>query len=305
MFHSDSFDALGVRNQVVVADEDALAAAAAIARRELEALDAAASRFRSDSELGIINRVGHGTVSPLLFELLEAAVAAARWSGGLVDPTIGGSLRAAGYDRDLTVVVRRRAAPRVDFVPATGWRSVRLDPARAFVSLAPGTELDLGATAKAHAADRIAAAADTPVLVSLGGDIAVAGQPPPDGWPVAVTDDSRGLDTGAQVVSIRAGGLATSSTSVRRWRTQRGELHHLLDPATGAPAVPVWRTVTVAAGTCLRANVAATAAVLLGEAAPGWLQSKRLPARLVRPDGAVLAVGGWPFTANSQTTEAR
>ncbi|HEX3317610.1 MAG TPA: FAD:protein FMN transferase, partial [Solirubrobacteraceae bacterium] len=94
--------------------------------------------------------------------------------------------------------------------------------------------------------------------------------------------------------AIAGGGLATSSTTTRRWRRGGRDLHHILDPSTGAPCREVWRTATVAAGTCVRANVASTAAIVLGAAAPEWLAARGLPARLVRGSGEVVAVGGWP-----------
>jgi thiamine biosynthesis lipoprotein len=96
------------------------------------------------------------------------------------------------------------------------------------------------------------------------------------------------------VVAIRDGGLATSSTTARRWQRGGDVLHHILDPRTGLPAAPVWRTVSVAAASCADANTAATAAVIRGRQAPAWLASLSLPARLVEPDGTVLTVAGWP-----------
>jgi thiamine biosynthesis lipoprotein len=139
------------------------------------------------------------------------------------------------------------------------------------------------------------------VLVSLGGDIAVAGEPPGGGWPVLVTDNHRSEGARGQVVSIREGGLATSSTTVRRWRAGTVELHHIVHPATGAPVAEVWRTVSVAAASCIDANTAATASIVRGDAAPQWLESLGLSARLVRWDGDVVTVGGWPsLTADSQ-----
>jgi thiamine biosynthesis lipoprotein len=131
------------------------------------------------------------------------------------------------------------------------------------------------------------------VLVSLGGDVAVAGAPA-GGWPVLVTDDHRGADRTGQTVGVADGGLATSSTTVRRWRAGELALHHIVDPARGTPAVEHWRTVSVAAASCVRANAAATAAIVLGAAAPGWLEGLGLAARLVRPDGRIVTTPGWP-----------
>jgi thiamine biosynthesis lipoprotein len=302
---SASFDAIGVTNVVAVTDPEALPHAFASARAAVDALDEACSRFRADSELSRLNERGCGVVSPLLLEFVETALGAAAKSHGLVDPTVGAGMRGLGYDRDLQVLVQGGGAPSFVLVPATGWRSVVVDRARSVVRLRRGTELDLGATAKAFAADRIAAAAHAAtgagVLVSLGGDLAVAGPSPQDGWPVRVTDDHRSDAREGQTVAIRDGGLATSSTTVRRWRAGAHELHHIVDPATGWPVPETWRTVTVAAGMCVDANTAATAAVVRGSDAPAWLERLGLAARLVRPDGSVVRTEGWPaFSADSQ-----
>jgi thiamine biosynthesis lipoprotein len=183
-----------------------------------------------------------------------------------------------------------------------GWRSIGLDPAARRLTVPAGVQLDLGATVKGWAADRAAARIagwlGCGVLVSLGGDTAVAGEPPGGGWPVRVQDVTGlpGAEPGgpAAVVAIREGGLATSSTAARRWRRGGDVLHHILDPRTGVPAVPVWRTVSVAAGSCADANTAATAAVIRGRGAPAWLAGLGLPARLVDVGGGVRAVAGWP-----------
>ena len=165
-----------------------------------------------------------------------------------------------------------------------------------------GVELDLGATAKALAADRSARAAHEAagcsVLVSLGGDVAIAGDAPPGGWSVRIADDhAAALDGPGPAVALSGGGLASSGTTVRRWRSGDAELHHIVDPRTGRPADTPWRTVSVAAASCVDANVAGTAAVVLGDAAPAWLAERRLPARLVARDGGVLCVAGWPEDA--------
>ena len=304
MHASATFDAIGVLNQVTVDEPGALDEALRIATREVAALDRACSRFRDDSELSRLNRGGGGTfaASRLLFDALEAAVRAASATGGLVDPTVGASLSALGWDRDFAqVVIRPHAQERFGLVPAAGWRSIHLDAAGRRVRIPVGVELDLGATAKAFAADRIAtqiaAATGARVLVTLGGDLAVRGAPP-GGWSVLVTDDHR-RGTSGQLVAIADGGLATSSTSVRRWRYGTHEVHHIVDPMTGAPAAECWRTVSVAAATCLDANTASTAAVLRGPDAPAWLEARNLPARLVAADGAVVSVAGWPAEAEA------
>jgi thiamine biosynthesis lipoprotein ApbE len=182
----------------------------------------------------------------------------------------------------------------------SGHRTVRLDTTFSTVRIPSGIVLDLGATAKAWAADRGARAvweaARCGVLVSLGGDIATAGLAPAGGWRIHVTDDHRsGPDAPGQTVAIADGGLATSSVVVRRWRHGAQTMHHIIDPSSGAPARGPWRTVSVAAADCTDANIAATAALVRGERAPAWLDALGLPARLVAHDGAVLRLGDWPL----------
>jgi thiamine biosynthesis lipoprotein len=302
---SSSFPALGTTATVAVTEPEALARARTVLERELEAIDLACSRFRSDSELVRLNAASgrEVEVSGLLLEAVRVALRAAEASGGLVDPTVGNTMRLAGYDRPLTVVRSRDGRLfRPSFEPAAGWRTIVVDEPRRTVHAPRRVELDLGATAKALAADRAAQAASEAsgagVLVSLGGDIAVAGAPPPGGWSIRLADDCAApLDASGPAVSVCSGGLATSGTTVRRWVTARGELHHIVDPRTGRPTSSPWRTVTVAAASCVDANTASTAALVLGDAAPAWLDERGLPSRLVRLDGSVACVGAWPAEA--------
>ena len=299
---SISLRALGTSAVLATADPAALPSARRLLVCGLRAFDLACSRFRSDSELSALNRsAGTPTaVSGLLWDALLVALRAAEVSDGLVDPTVGRTLRLAGYDRTfLRVRVRDGRLVEPSFEPAGHWRAIELDERRREVRVPAGVELDLGATAKALAADSIAAAAadlaGCGVLVALGGDVAVAGHPPDAGWPVKIADDHAApFDVPGPTVAIRAGGLATSSTVTRRWDSAVGEQHHLVDPRTGRPAESPWRTVTAAAGSCVDANTASTAAVVLGHAARAWLEERRLPARLVRHDGIAVHVGGWP-----------
>lgn len=296
---SATFAALGTTAVVATTDPASLPVARRAVARELTAIDAACSRFRADSELARVNRSPGRWVQigEVLCEALAAALDAAAETNGLVDPTVGRSLLAMGYTTDFW-----SSPPDSDLAfnsaPAGRWREIELDPERARVRIPLTGSLDLGATAKALAADRAAAAAATVaggVLVSLGGDISVSGPPPHQGWSVRVTDDHRSTaDADGQTVAITRGGLATSSTSVRVWRRGDRTVHHIVDPATGAPPPPVWRTVSVAAATCIDANVASTACIVQGESAVDWLERRSLPARLVRPSGAVVTTCGWP-----------
>ncbi len=272
--------------------------------RELGRIDRACSRFRRDSELARVNRAAGRpvTVSDAFLEALSASLRAAALTGGAVDPTVGEALRICGYDRDFDLLAAAeptdvRVRVRVDAGRPPDWRAVAITGRT--VAVAPPHTLDLGATAKALAADRSARSVHretgAAVLVNLGGDIAVAGRAPDGGWRVRVTDDHRDAGAGTgQTVAIHAGGLATSSTTARRWRRGGRELHHIIDPRTGQPAAGDWRTVSVAAASCVDANTASTAAVVYGPAAAGWLRERRLPARLVSRAGAVQALCGWP-----------
>jgi FAD:protein FMN transferase len=275
-----------------------------VLRDELAAVDAACSRFRPDSELVQVNaRAGSRVrVSQHLAEAVTVALHAAAQTEGDVDPTLGLSLAAAGYDRDFDAVPTDGPAmmPRP---PRPGaWRDVELDVDNRTLRIPANTALDLGATAKAWTADRaaarIAAAVGTPVLVSLGGDLAIAGpaeSQPAHGWPVRLTAESR--DGDGPVAYIHDGGVASSSTVVRRWRRGGETLHHLLDPRTGRPVAPLWRMITVNAATCLDANTATTAAMVRGAAAPDWLARLGLPSRLVDAHRGVATIAGWPEDA--------
>ena len=303
-----TLEAFGTTALVAVSDAAGLDTALSVVERIVAEFDHACSRFRDDSELSALN-AGAGTavpVGPVLLEAVTVAIRAARLSDGDVDPTVGQALISLGYDRDFALLDRGGVGDGSSPVSGSrvlgsvpGWRTVAVDPERSTIRVAEGVRLDLGATAKALAADRAvaeaSAAARCGVLVSFGGDLAIAGETPAEGWRIRVTDDHRsGVDAPGQWISMSSGGLATSSTAVRRWRTPSGTAHHLVDPATGAPADSVWRTVSVCAGNCVDANVASTASIIRGGKAERWLESLGLPSRLVRTDGTVRHVAGWP-----------
>jgi thiamine biosynthesis lipoprotein len=296
-----TFEALGTTAELIT-DPLALGDSLDCLLDELAAIDLACSRFRPDSEVMRLRDAGGRwtPATPLFREALRAGIRAAAATGGDVDPTVGASLCALGWDRDFAFVVTRGSEREVDVVPAAGWRRIEIDDDAGLVRVPAGVIVDLGATAKALAADRAANAAfdatGTGTLVNLGGDIAIAGPPPEGGWPILVADDHRAsLDEPGEVIAVHVGGIATSSTTVRRWSAGAGDVHHIVDPRTGSPAAAVWRTVSVCAGSCVDANTASTAAIVRGAAAPAWLQSLGLPARLVRADGRVVLTDGWPL----------
>jgi FAD:protein FMN transferase len=324
--------ALGTNVRVAVWPAHHLAAALGAVDAELDRLDRTASRFRGDSEISRIHQAGGGShqVSPGLAETVGVALAAAHWTGGLVDPTVGAAVIRLGYDRDFAAVRAGSGAPEPPSsvppssvpaeggrgprpAPVPGWESVRLEGTR--LTVPPGVCLDLGATAKGLGSDRAAAAARRAagggrragVLVSLGGDIAVAGGPPDGGWPIMVADSSGAsastpagtragtrADGACQLVRLVAGAVATSSVTTRQWRQHGRPVHHIVDPRTGRPARGPWRTVSVAASSCALANAAATAAIVAGGRAEAWLSARGLPARLVTHDGVVHRLNGWP-----------
>lgn len=282
--------------RLVVTDPAALPAARRIVCAELAAIDAAASRFRQDSEIQRLRSAGGRAtrISPLLAELVAAACDAAERTGGDVDPTVGNALVRLGYDRDISLLGISGAAVPVVVAPAVGWRAIRLEGRS--LTVPDGVLLDLGATAKAVAADRSAMAAATTcgtgVLVSLGGDIATAGPAPDGGWRVLVHDLPADPPT---TVGLAAGAaLATSSSQGRQWRRGGRLLHHILDPRTCQPVPKVWRSVTVAAADCLTANTLSTAAMVRGRRATDWLRGRGVAARLVNAKGLASTVGDWP-----------
>jgi FAD:protein FMN transferase len=303
-----SWQALGTYVQLVVADPRLIGQARQLAEELLAAVDLAYSRFRPDSDLVRANRQAGSwvAVSPLLVDAVEVAVRAAELTDGLVDPTLGLSLVAVGYDDDLDVVRARGELGRgpadlpavLPALPARrgAWQELRIDPDGA-LRVPEGVAVDLGATGKAFAADLISAAVATQLgtgcVLSLGGDVSVGPDPAAQhDWQVAICEQPD--DEPAEVVGLPCGGLATSTTTYRTWTHAGRTMHHLLDPSTGRPVEPRWRTASVQARTCVGANTATTATIVLGESAVAWLTERGLSARLVDRDGRVTRVGEWP-----------
>ncbi|MES5817413.1 FAD:protein FMN transferase [Streptomyces sp. RG80] len=297
--------ALGTTVRLVVTEPALLDSCNLLLARHLAEVDAACSRFRADSELAALDTAAGRPVrvSPLLAEALAVALHAAEATDGAVDPTVGSAMAAIGYDRDFTLVREDDRPVRLKVRRAPGWRLIDLDRATGTVTVPSGVRLDLGATAKAWAADRAAAmlagTAGCGVLVSLGGDTAIAGEPPEGGWQIRVQDiTGKAEETPTEgpytTVGLHSGGLATSGTAARNWRRDGRDLHHIVDPRTGLPVRTPWRTVSVAARTCADANAASTAALVKGADAVGWLTRQGLPARLVTQESRILTTPGWP-----------
>ena len=271
---TDCFESMGC--EVVVGGSTAQELRAI---RELFAeRDRVFSRFRPDSELNRVNRSAGRfvAVSPLFAQTLAVALHAARETEGLVDPTLGAALEAAGYDLDFASLAPVEEPPRTG--PPGAWRSVLLIGCR--VGLPRGLRLDLNGVVKSLAVDDALKLLSGPGFVSAGGDVAARG-----GLTVALPD--------GEAVSLRQGALATSSSAKRRW-TRNGEVqHHLIDPATGRPSASLWEQVTACGASCLAADIAAKAGFLLGEDGPGWLDRRRIPARFLSARGSATANESW------------
>ncbi len=254
------------------------------------------SRFREDSELSRLNALA-GTqvvVSELLLGALTTALAAARATAGLYDPTLLRALERLGYDRSFEHVPALAPAATVASAPGGGWRRIRLDQRERTVTLPAGVGVDLGGIGKGMAVDaaieRLRADGLRRAMVNAGGDLRVLGTPADLGsWPVAIDGPK-----GSLTVPLARGALATSGIGRRRWRQGAAERHHLLDPRSGQPAWTGLWSVTVAAATCARAEVAAKTAFILGQrAGADFLAGKRLAGLLATDSGAWRAAGSW------------
>ena len=264
--------------------------------RELETIerlfagwDRVFSRFRPESELGRVNRDPSPVVvvSKLFAHAVREALGAAAATDGLVDPTLGRAIEAAGYDRDFSRIPAEDARPAGPPQPGR-WRSVRLSGR--LLARPPGTLLDLNGVVKALAVDAARDAIAGDGFVAAGGDVAARGA-------TMVGLPRRGS------LRLVAGGVATSGPTKRRWRGGGERQHHLLDPRTGRPAASCWDEVTVAAATCLAADVAAKAAFILDADGPAWLDERGLPGRFIR-GASVVVNDAWRETLEPEVVSA-
>jgi thiamine biosynthesis lipoprotein len=295
------FRAIGTTVGVVVQQPDQADRAERILEQELEEIDRACSRFRPDSELAMLHTEAGRTVrvSSLLFEALEVACGVAARTRGAVDPTVGNAICALGYDADLAEVQARGPLVPLALGVVPGYSHVQLNSRTRSVRIPKGVRLDLGSSAKALAADRAAAriahALNGGVLVSLGGDVAVAGPSPREGWAVGIAHESSARPEEVdQVVAIRHGGLASSAVGARTWRSAEREMHHIVDPRTGDCVEPHWSLVSATGASCVEANLVTTASLVWGPEALDQLRRFDQSVRLVRFDGRVFTVNGWP-----------
>lgn len=302
-FASTSWTDWSCTVRVTVDEPSSLQQAAALTASLMFDVAAAIDRFDPESDVSRANRRA-GTLTPvsrLCRQIVYRALQLAEETGGACDPTVGAHVVAAGYDRDIADV---RGQPGVTVDPVAlrrpNWRAVRLNSRVDLLTVPDGITLDLGAVGKAWTADeaarRIALVLECSALVEIGGDLAVAG--PRESWQVSVSE--RAGETGQQM-TLEAGGLATSSTTVRRWDAAGESAHHIVDPRTGRPSDSPWRSVSVWAATAAQANAWSTASIVLGDGVVAMLDERGLPARLVDHDGRVSFVGGWPLPSAPAT----
>ena len=286
---------------VVVSSETDADAAADVVRQVMNTVELACSRFRPDSELAILadRLAGGAPVSPTLAMLVDGALEVARLTDGDVDPTLGFILIDLGYSEDIAKLAPTQAGDRTIVKMEVserrpGWTRVRLEGSE--LTVPADLMLDLGASGKALAVDlavaEVAKQLGCAALVNIGGDLATAGPALADGWQIVVQDLPH--DPRQQVTLAAGAAMATSSTQKRRWSKGGQAFHHLLDPHSGLPADPVWRSVTVAAKDCLRANAYSSAAIVRGFRAVDWLDALGISARFVDRQGRIVTTGSWP-----------
>jgi thiamine biosynthesis lipoprotein len=297
----EQFRAMGTTISLLLPDHRANVGADAV-RSLFAQWEQTLSRFRPESELSELNtQAGRPvSVSALLYEVVEVALAAARATDGLFDPTLLRQLVVAGYDRSFETLPHR--LPRALTVPGPGgaWREIQLDPASRQVTLPLGSGLDLGGIAKGMAVDaaleRLQDLDIDAALVNAGGDLAAFGRPVEHSdWPIAVPTRN-----GSYTVALRHGAVATSGIARRRWRQGPEQRHHLLDPRTGRSAHGLW-SVSVGAAMCVQAEVGAKVACILGpEAGARFLTDNGLCGLLVHQGGTCETAGGWPAPADGE-----
>ncbi|MDE3107250.1 MAG: FAD:protein FMN transferase [Acidobacteriota bacterium] len=293
------FSIWGMSGTLETQDANALQPAMTRLWRWIDDVDAACNRFRSDSEITRVNEnAGQRVAISPTFELaLRAALEASEMTDGLCDPTVLPALLAMGYDRDYDEIRDLELQGAAPVVPR-GASAIHLDLNDHSVLLEPGTQLDFGASAKALVVDQVATelAAWGGAVVEIGGDVAVRGEGPDGPWAIGVSD-SLEVSANAPTITLRHGGVATSSLTTRTWLVNGERVNHVIDPRTGSFAKGPYATASVTAASCVSANAFATAALLWGEDAAYHIAQSGWSGRLVRHDGTVEFVGGWPQEA--------
>jgi thiamine biosynthesis lipoprotein len=283
--HHIAFRAMATPCELRVETGDATLAAkiAEVAEAEARRIEAKFSRYRADSMVGKINSGGHQglIVDAETAYLLDSAHEVYEASDSLFDITSGVLRNAWRFDGS----DRLPSAEKVrDLLTLVGWSKVTWRSPE--IILPAGMEIDLGGIAKEYAVDRALAAAFAiaalPMLVNFGGDLRVSG--PRSGgiaWNVAI-ESVEESGTMAGMLHLSHGALATSGDA-RRFLLRDGIRYgHILDPRTGWPVRNTPRSVTVAAGTCIEAGLAATLAMLQGHDAEAFLKREGIHSWCIR-----------------------
>lgn len=256
------FSAMGTDCHIVVVGGPKGLTSAAV--EQVAQLQEKWTRFEPDSEVMLLNRRGHGIVSEPTWQLITRGLVGRRITGGRFDPFMAGQMVAIGYDRDFAELELQTAGPAQ---PAVRRPVVALDRRTRAVRLAPGAELDSGGLGKGLAADLVSAQlmrhGAAACLVNLGGDLRVRGDKGSP-WQIGVDSEAPGPELS---VKLTAGGLATSSSTHRRWQTPAGEAHHLVDPRTGRSLRGRWVGATAIAPQGWIAEVLSKAVLLSDPAA--------------------------------------
>jgi thiamine biosynthesis lipoprotein len=313
--HRHTFSCFGGECTVIVADADRpadAAAAAAMAKRALLAWHGRFSRFDAASELSRLNRDPAVTVpvSPLMGRVIEAALQAARDTGGLIDATLGDEIELAGYaghfegagiDPRTALALAPPRAPAAPH-PDERWRRITVDPRAGTVRRPPGLRLDLGGIAKGVFADELALLLDgfDAYVIDCAGDLRVGGRARlvrPVHIAGAVGPER------LHTFSLTSGAVATSGISRRSWIGPDGRAaHHLLDPRTGEPVFSGIVQASAVTPSAAQAEVLAKAALLSGpDRAPEWLCHGGV---LVFDDGSYVALEPAASTAAAASSAA-
>lgn len=264
MVASDRWESTDGWCEVLTLNAADLPAVSQLAHERIEALEAACSPRRPDSEINALVSATSQQISPLLADALAANLRAAQFTSGLIPGLAGIGSKPESNEAELIV----------------------LDYNLARLTVPSGVVVDPGPIVRAWAADWIATAClaelDIGCLINLDGNIAVQGAVPAGGWQIEVDDGQPSANGTALIAMSWSGGLASTDAAAPHW------------PFTAATPSRHWRTATVAAHSCERAKAASLAALTLGDAAPRWLTQRELPARLVHTGGIAVQTPGWP-----------
>jgi thiamine biosynthesis lipoprotein len=268
----------------------------------VEDIEAQLSRFRPQSDLMRLNgQAGQWVaVSDLLFEIIAIAKHTARLTNGHYNPLVLPAMIANGYDRSFDQLVPQPllSAPKI-----ADWREIMLRDSSHEVRLPAGSALDLGGIAKGWMATRIAdqLMPHGACLVNFGGDMVARGA---SDWDIAIHDPhTNRLFT---TLALTNTSIVTSGIDYRHWQSATGDnLHHIINPRTGKPAITDVISATVIHPNACHAEAYAKAVIIMGaRAGLLWLASQwDAHGIVICADGSIL--GTPKFSSLRQYKEAK